>query len=149
VFFISIFEAETEIEIELLEQENWKIKFKSESMKDLVINNSAVLPEKRGTEARKLLAASLAECVCANLLFLLNWAKVDLADFKSTAKVSTTRDSKGRIYVDKVNLIVNLDITEDKDTLKKIERVKNLFRKGCLITRSLERGIKVNYSIET
>jgi len=49
--------------------------------------------------------------------------------------------------VDSINLKIHLDIPKDEDTMKKFRRVENLFKRGCLMSRSLERGIKVNYSI--
>lgn len=146
---MSVFKSEAEIELEWVKGEDLKIKFNSECMEDLVIERSRVPPEKMGAEARKLLGASLAECMCSTLFFLLKWAKVESKGFRATADAVAAKDEKGRLCVDSINLTIHLDIPKDEETLKKFERVKNLFKKGCLMDRSLERGIKVNYSIMT
>jgi len=146
---MSTFKSEAIIELEWLGGEDLKIKFNSECMNDLMIKRSNISPEKVGAEARKLLAASLAECLGSTLLFLLKWTRVKLNKFYAVASAITGKDEKGRICVDSINLTIHLNIPKDEETIRKFERVKNLFKRGCLISRSLERGIKVNYSIVT
>jgi len=145
VFGLS-FKSETKIELEFLKQD-LRIKFHSDRMRDLILKRSQVPREKLGSEARRLLAASLAECMCSTLLFLLKWAGVDSEGFKATAETITSKDEKGRLCVDSINLTVHLDILEDVETSKKIQRVESLLKRGCLISRSLERGIRVRYSL--
>jgi organic hydroperoxide reductase OsmC/OhrA len=144
------FQSEAKIELEWLEGEDFKIRFDSEGLKlTLVVERSRVPPEKVGGEARMLLAAALAECMASTLFFLLKWAKVEVKRFSATANAVTGKDEAGRLNVDSVDLTLNLDIPKDEETLKKFERVKTLFKRGCLMSRSLEKGIKVNYSIVT
>lgn len=147
---MSTFQSEAKIELEWLEGEDFKIRFNSEGLKlTLVVERSRVPPEKVGGEARMLLAAALAECMASTLFFLLKWAKVEVKRFGATANAVTGKDENGRLNVDRVDLTLNLDIPKDEETLKKFERVKTLFKRGCLMSRSLEKGIKVNYSIVT
>jgi organic hydroperoxide reductase OsmC/OhrA len=147
---MSKFQSEAKIELEWLEGEDFKIRFDSEGLKlTLVVERSRVPPEKVGGEARMLLAAALAECMASTLFFLLKWAKVEVKRFSATANAVTGKDEAGRLNVDSVDLTLNLDIPKDEETLKKFERVKTLFKRGCLMSRSLEKGIKVNYSIVT
>ncbi len=143
------FKSEVRTELERLENGDLKIRFKSETMPDLTIKRAGVPREKIGAEARNLLAASIAECMGSTLLFLLDWAKIDLRGFEAVATVSTGRDQNGRVCVDTVDLKFDVQMPEDEETRKRFERVKRLFKRGCLMSRSLPRGIKVNYSINT
>ncbi|MBS7633314.1 OsmC family protein, partial [Candidatus Bathyarchaeota archaeon] len=103
--------------------------------------------QKMGSEARQLLAASLVECMCSTLISLLNWARVDLKMFQAEAKVISGKDEEGRLCIDSINVNVNIGIPEDEETLRKLKRAEILFERGCLMSRSLKRGIKVNYSV--
>jgi len=144
-----VFKSEAKVELELLREGDLKIKFNGKTMEDLIIKRVGVPSEEMGAEARKLLAASLAECMCSTLLFLLKWANVEFKDFRAVAEAVTAKDEKGRLCVDSINLKIHIDIPKDEDSVKKFRRVENLFKRGCLMSRSLERGIKVNYSIIT
>ena len=147
---MSTFQSEAKIELEWLGGEDFKIRFDGEGLKlTFVVERSRVPPEKVGGEARMLLAAALAECMASTLFFLLKWAKIEVKRFSATANAVTGKDETGRLNVDRVDLTLNLDIPKDEETTKKFERVKTLFKRGCLMSRSLEKGIKVNYSIVT
>jgi organic hydroperoxide reductase OsmC/OhrA len=141
------FKSEVKIDVELLEGGDLKVKFNSECLDDLTIKRAGVPKEKIGAEARELLAASLAECMCSTLIFLLDWAKVKYTGFGASAHVATGKDEKGSIHVENINLAINLKILKDEENLKKFKRAESLFKKGCLMSRSLQRGIKTGYSI--
>jgi organic hydroperoxide reductase OsmC/OhrA len=139
------FKSKIGIDIERLESGDLTIRFNNENIKDLVIKKEM----KKGGEARQLLAASLAECMCSTLIFLLDWKKIDVKKFHTKAEVVTQKDDQDRICVDSINLEIQIDTPKDDQTIRKLKRVKNLFKRGCLISRSLEKGVKVNYSITT
>lgn len=146
---MAIFQIETGIELELMENEDVRIRFNSDSMEDLIIRRPRAPRTEDTAEARKLLAASLAKCICSTLLFLLKWAGIESRGFRATAEVVTAKDAEGRLCVDSINLTFRVDTHNDEETEKKIKRVWNLFKKGCLMSRSLERGMKINYTIVT
>jgi len=143
------FKSKAKIDLELLEGGDLKVRFNSECLDDLTIRRASVPREKIGAEGRELLAAGLAECMCSTFLFLLDWAKVKYTGFRASAHVATGKDEKGSVHVDSINLAINLKIPKDEENLKRFKRVESLFKKGCLMSRSLERGIKIDYSITT
>jgi len=146
---MSSLSSKVTIDIEWLGGEDFKIKFGSKSIDELIISRSRVPREEIGGEARELLAASIAECMSSTLLFYLKWAKIKLNGLRSTVEVITDKDEQGHYRVSMVNLNFNVEIPRDKETLKKLERVKKILSRGCFISRSLERGVKVNFSIST
>ncbi len=146
---MSALKSETKVTLEWIEGEDLEIKFNSELMNDVTIKRKGVPSEKMGGEARKLLAAALAECMCSTLYFLLKWAKVDFSVLRAEAVPVTSKDEKGRLYVDRIDLMINLEIKGDQDDLKRLSRVENLFKRGCLMSRSIKKGIEINYKIIT
>jgi len=138
-----------EIELEQPKDGDLLIKFNSETMKDLIVRKTDIPREKMGGEARQLLAASLAECMCSTLTSLLEWARVKYRKLHATVTVSTEKDDEGRLCVDRIDVNMEVDIPKDEDSEKRFRRVENLFKRGCLMSRSLERGIRINYKIDT
>jgi len=143
------FKSKVIIGLERLENRDLRIKFDNITMEDLIIKKSGISKEKMGGEARQLLAASLVECMCSTLISLLDWARVDLKMFQADAEVISGKDEEGRLCVDSINMKLIIRIPEDEETLRKFKRAETLFERGCLMSRSLKKGIKVNFSINT
>lgn len=140
--------SKVKIEIEWLGKEDFRIKFDSKAMDNLTVAKSRIPREERGGEARELLAASVAECMMSTLLFYLKWAKLEFDGLKTLVEIVTDKDDKGRYSVGAVNLNFVVDSANDEHALRKVERAKKMLDRGCFISRSLTRGIRVNYSIE-
>ena len=143
------FMSEVKIELEQPEDGDLLIKFDSETMDDLIVKKAGVPKEKMGGEARQLLAASLAECMCSTFVSLLEWARVKYGGLHATVTVSTEKDERGRLCVGHLNVNIEVEIPNDEESRKRFRRAENLFKRGCLMSRSLERGIKISYSIGT
>ncbi len=139
--------SKVRFEIEWLGQEDFRVKFDSKAMDDLTVAKSRIPREEQGGEARELLAASVAECMMSTLLFYLKWAKLEFDGLKTLVEIVTDKDDIGRYSVSEVNLNFVVDSANNEGTLKKVERVKKMLDRGCLISRSLARGIRVNYSV--
>jgi len=141
------FKSEIKIELEQPKAGDMLIKFNSETMDDLTVRKTGIPREKMGGEARQLLAASLAECMCSTLISLLEWARVRYEKLHATVTVSTEKDERGRLCVGQIDVNIGLEIPKDEESMKRFRRAEGLFKRGCLMSRSLERGIKVNYKI--
>ena len=141
------FKPETKIELERLENGDLLIKFNSETMSDLTVKKAGVPKEEMGGEARQLLAASLAECMCSTFISLLDWTRLKYKKLHAIVTAFTEKDENGRLCVDRIDVNINVEIPNDEESVKRFRRAQNLFKRGCLISRSLERGIKVNYEI--
>jgi len=143
------FESEIKIELEQPRDGDLMIRLNSDSIKDIIVKKRGIPREKMGGEARQLLAASLAECMCSTFVSLLEWARVEYEKLQASVTVSTGKDEKGRLCVSQIDVDMAVDISRDEENLKRFGRVENLFKRGCLMSRSLERGIKVVYKIDT
>lgn len=146
---MAAFKSKVKVDLELLNEEDMKITYSSGSMGELTISKTKIPKEQRGREARELLAASLAECACSTLLYLLKSARIDFKHFHATAEASTKEDEKGQLRVDGVNLKIHINTPENEETARRLERAKTLFNKGCLNSRSLEKGIRTSWTLDT
>ena len=111
------------------------------SLKSITIDFSKIT----GGEARALLAASVAECMGSWLLHFLRRHEENLAEFRIIARTSTSIVEEENV-VDKITLEVHVKIAGSESDYGKYEKIiRRIIAKGCLISRSLENGIKVEY----
>lgn len=133
------------VELEYLGELDFKLKFAHGAVGDLVIAGSRVSPEQMEGVSRKLLASSVVYCTTGWLFTLLKKTRVNVGALTSKAEVTMAKDESGRDFVDEIGLQVQVDVP-DEDLIG-FERCKAIVERGCLITRSLRKGIKVTASI--
>ncbi|MEM2180368.1 MAG: OsmC family protein [Nitrososphaeria archaeon] len=138
-------EEKIEVKLECFANNDIKIHFGSRVLPDLLIAKSKVAQEKLGGEARALLAASVAECMVSWLTFLLNKSRIKFNSVKALTEVITGLNEREQNVVKEINLTVDVEV---EDCNQRFEHIKNILTKqGCLLSRSLEKGIKVNFFI--
>ena len=133
------------VELEYLGDLDFKVKFAHGAVDDLVIAGSRVPPEQVEGISRKLLAASVTFCTTGWLFTLLKKTRVEVVALRSKAEVTMAKDESGRDFVGEIGLQVQVEVP-DEDLIA-LERCKAIVERGCLITRSLTKGIKVAASI--
>ena len=133
------------VELEYLGDLDFKVKFAHGAVDDLVIAGSRVTPEQMEGVSRKLLAASVTFCTTGWLFTLLKKTRVDVGALTSKAEVKMAKDESGRDFVGEIGLRVQVEVP-DEDLIA-FERCKAIVERGCLITRSLGKGVKVTASI--
>ena len=133
------------VELEYLGDVDFKVKFGHGAMDDLVIAASRVPKGQSGGVARKLLAASVTYCMAGWLFTLLQKTRVDVNALKAKTEVTMGKDESGRDFVDKIDMQIQVQISDED--VNAFERCKSIVNRGCLISRSLIKGVKVTHSI--
>ena len=133
------------IEQQLLGEGRYKITFNHDALEDLRIDLSELPEEKRYGIARRFLAASATWCTCGVLKYALKARGVNISDMTAESSVQMGKDEKGRNVVVRIDIDISVDIPEENR--EDLERYHRLVEAGCLVSRSLERGIEVNHSI--
>lgn len=133
------------VELEYLGDVDFKVKFRHGAMDDLVIATSRVPEDQSGGVARKLLAASATYCMTGWLFTLFQKTRVDVNALKAKIEVKMGKDESGRDFVDKIDMQIQVQISDED--VNAFERCKSIVNRGCLISRSLIKGVKVTHSI--
>ncbi len=133
------------VELEYLGDIDFKVRFGHGAMDDLVIAASRVSEDQSGGVARKLLAASVSYCMAGWLFTLLQKTRVDVNALKAKAEVTLSKDESGREFVDKIDMQIQVQISDED--VNAFERCKSIVDRGCLISRSLIKGVKVTHLI--
>jgi len=137
--------AKVGVDLEYLGNLDFKVKLAHGAIDDLVIAGSRVSPDQMEGISRKLLAASLTYCMTGWLFTLLKKTRVDVGALRSKAEVTMAKDESGRDFVDQIDLQIEVEVSNED--LNAFERCTAIVERGCLITRSLRKGVKVTHSI--
>ena len=99
-----------------------------------------------GPNASRVLAASIANCLSASLLFCLSKSKVGVEDIETDAEATVERNEEGYWRVRRVDVSIRTKLREpaDKD---RANRCREIFEQDCVVTGAGRDGIGVGVSV--
>lgn len=124
---------------------DFKVTFDHDALEDQVITFFKVPIEKRPGVARRFLAASATWCTAVGLYSLLTARGVTVTDITAKSGVQMGKNESGQNVVESVDIELIVDVPEEHT--EELEHCWRIWEKRCLISRSLQRGIKINRSI--
>ena len=133
------------LNLEHVQGYEFRLKFDWPDNPDLLMDEPAPLGANRGPNAARLLAASVANCLSASLLFCLSKARAAPRGLKTAVTGTLARNEQGRLRIDKVDVAITLE--EGPDTSARLQRCAGLFEDYCVVTQSVRRGIPVHVKI--
>ncbi len=108
----------------------------------LVVDEPPPLGEGKGPNASKLLAAAVANCLSASLLFCLRKFRNEVEGMKTTARTTSTRNEKGRLRIGSIEVTIRLAANYDH-----LDRCLLQFEDFCVVTASVRQGIPVKVQV--
>ncbi|MBV8467387.1 MAG: OsmC family protein [Burkholderiales bacterium] len=114
-------------------------------MPSLQTDEGAPLGTDTGPNPEQMLAAAVANCLSASLLFAMRKYKNQPDPLRTTATITMTRNEQGRIRVG--NLDVELNLAADAAELQQVERILAQFEDFCVVTQSVRSGIAVSVKV--
>lgn len=111
----------------------------------MVIDEPEPLGTNRGPSPGRVLAAALASCLGASLLFCLRKSRIDVRGLHTTASVALIRNDKGRLRVGTIT--VKLAPVVALDQQPRMARCLEVFEDFCIVTASVRPSVTVNVSV--
>jgi len=133
------------LKLEHVQGYEFRLIFDWPEVPDLELDEPAPLGASKGPNAARLLAASVANCLSASLLFCLNKARAAPRGMETRVTGTLARNEKGRLRIEKVDVAITLE--EGPDTPARLERCAGLFEDYCVVTQSVRRGIPVRVKV--
>ena len=131
--------------VEVVGDNDYRIIFDHDALKDIDIALSKLPEERKAGAERAFIVAPITTCMAGSINYMLRANEVKVNGISALSSVHMDKNEKDEVVVDGINIEVIVDVPEeDTDAL---EHCISMFEKGCLATRSMKRGIKVNYSI--
>jgi uncharacterized OsmC-like protein/ketosteroid isomerase-like protein len=101
--------------------------------------------EGHGPSPEQLLAAGVANCLCASLYFALTKYRQTADGLKADVTVSTSRNERGRLRIERIKVAIALADGSFSEEL--LNRALGQFEDFCTVSESVKRGIPVEVSI--
>lgn len=131
------------VELKLLENYLFQIDFGD--FGNLITDEPEPLGSGDGPNPVRLLAASVANCLAASLLFAIRKYKEDPGEVSATVGGELQR-VEGRWRVEKMT--VHIHLGNEASAIPHLERALDQFEDFCIVTQSVRNGIAVEVTVE-
>lgn len=134
------------IELDLIDGFAQEVDWGVPGSEGMIIDEPAPLGTNRGPSPGRVLAAALASCLGASLLFCLRKARIEVQGLHTSASVAMKRNEKGRLRVGSIT--VKLAPVVPIDQQPRMQRCLETFEDYCIITASVRPSVTVNVIVE-
>jgi organic hydroperoxide reductase OsmC/OhrA len=134
-------------EISLDQQADFRfsVRFDGTDSPPLITDEPPPLGGGSGPNPSRLLAAAVANCLAASLLFALRKFKNDPGHIRADARVAMTRNEQNRLRVGRIG--VDLRIGVNADRIVQLDRILAQFEDFCVVTQSVRSAIPVDVRV--
>jgi len=123
----------------------FRVRFDWPDVPDLLLDEPAPLGNQSGPNAARLIAAGVANCLSASLLFCLQKSRSTPAGVSATVTGSIGRNDRGRLRL--AGIDVDLTLSGIPDDRSRLERCFSLFEDYCVVTQAVRDGIPVGVRV--
>jgi uncharacterized OsmC-like protein len=124
----------------------FRVKFDWPGNAELLLDEPEPLGHRRGPNAARLVAAAVANCLAASLVFCLrDKFRQGVGPVRATASGRLERNERGRYRI--AGIEVTLGLAEHAAELAHLDRCLEQFEDFCIVTESIRRGIPVSVTV--
>jgi uncharacterized OsmC-like protein len=138
-------EQRVELSLEQIEDYEFRVRFDGTAMPDLITDETSPLGGEAGPNPSRLLAAGVANCLAASLLFALRKFKNAPGKLSAKVRATLTRNEHGRLRI--THIAVDLQLADAAAALEHVDRALAQFEDFCIVTESVRQGIAVDVSV--
>lgn len=134
------------VELEQQEGFEFRVRFDWPEAAELALDEPPPLGHKAGPNAARLIAAAVANCLAASLVFCMKSKfKQNPGPVRAMATGTLGRNAEGRHRIAGIEVV--LSIAETRGGLPHQERCLEQFEDFCIVTQSVRAGIPVSVSV--
>lgn len=112
----------------------------------LVADEAPPIGDGAGPAPTHLLAAAMANCLSASLLFAIGKFRGDPGRIVAKASWEVGRNEQNRLRITGVNVAITLGVAAD--TLPRLERALEQFEDFCTVSQSVRTGIPFSVTVK-
>jgi organic hydroperoxide reductase OsmC/OhrA len=132
--------------LEQQEGYEFRVKFDWPEVAELVLDEPEPLGRKRGPNAARLVAAAVANCLSASLVFCLQGKfKQKPGPIKAQVTGRLERNERGRFRIEGIDVAIQM--SDDSTAIQHFDRCAEQFEDFCIVTESIRRGIPVKVTV--
>ncbi|MFJ5486852.1 OsmC family protein [Hansschlegelia beijingensis] len=112
---------------------------------DLLVDEAAPIGDDAGPHPEQLLVASVANCLCASLVFALGKYKQDAGDVQAEASCRVARNAENRLRVEGIDVAITLGASADE--MPRVDSAISQFQRFCTVSESVQTGVPVSVAV--
>ncbi len=134
------------VELEQREGFDFRVRFDWPGVPELALDEPEPLGKRRGPNAARLVAAAVANCLAASMVFCLkNKFRQNPGPVRAMATGRVERNEHGRYRIAGIDVVLSL--SEKFGDMPHQERCLEQFEDFCIVTQSIRQGIPVSVSV--
>jgi organic hydroperoxide reductase OsmC/OhrA len=135
-----------DLELVQLADYEFKVKFDWPGVDELLLDEPAPLGGAKGPNAARLIAAGVANCLSASLVFCLQGKfKQPIGPLHTKVRGELVRNDRGRLRIGRLDVTVQL--AQDAAAVQHLQRCLDQFEDFCVVTESVRHGIAVGVRV--
>jgi len=124
----------------------FRVKFDWPGVPDLLLDEPEPLGGKRGPNAARLVAAAVANCLSASLVFCMQGKfKQNPGPIKAAVTGTLERNERGRYRIAGIDVAIAL--SDEAGAIQHFGRCAEQFEDFCIVTESIRKGIPVSVKV--
>ena len=139
--------AKPRVKVKLLDGYRFKIDFPGTKSEGFVMDEPPPLGSLDGPNASRVLAASVANCLSASLLFCLKKSRVEVDDIETEAEPTVQRNAEGYWRVKRVDVSIRAKLREPAER-ERAKRCMEVFENYCVVTGAVRGGFPVDVKLD-
>ena len=131
-----------------LEQEQdyqFRVKFDWPGVPELLVDEPEPLGSAAGPNAARLLAAAVANCLSASLLFCMRKFRQKPGKLRAEVTGTLARNERGRLRIGGFD--VSIHLADEAASIAHFDRCLQQFEDFCVVTDSIRQGIPVRVQV--
>jgi uncharacterized OsmC-like protein len=134
------------VTLEQQEGYEFRVKFDSPQGAQLLLDEPAPLGGGRGPNAARLVAAAVANCLSASLVFCLKGKfRQTPGPIRAHATGRLERNERGRYRI--AGIKVQIALSDAAESIQHLDRCGEQFEDFCVVTESIRKGIPVSVEV--
>jgi organic hydroperoxide reductase OsmC/OhrA len=134
------------VELEQREGYEFVVRFDHPKGAELLLDEPPPLGKEHGPNAARLVAAAVANCLSASLVFCLRGKfRQNPGPIRAMATGTLERNERGRYRIAAIDVVLSL--AEKKGEMPHQDRCIEQFEDFCMVTQSIRRGIPVSVTV--
>ena len=135
-----------QVRVTITREENYRFSVDfGGGLSTLAADEPAPIGEGTGPSPQQLLAAAIANCLSASLVFAVRKFKGDPGKLTATAIGETGRNEKNRLRVTGIKVAIALGV--EPETLGNLDRALAQFEDFCTVSQSVKNGIPYSVTV--
>lgn len=133
------------IHLEQQQDYQFNVRFDWPEVPDLLLDEPEPLGGRAGPNASRLVAAAVANCLTASLLFCLRKFKQTPGQLRTEVTATLARNERGRLRIGHIETRIHL--ADSAESLAHFDRCLEQFEDFCVVTDSVRHGIPVRVQV--